>query len=124
MGKDRGGATVEVGGSLICCSTAQEFGRFVTLELKTREHRQRPTTGRAFAVLMSSPARGGSLVGPPKKGANIADGQLRGDWRLFNALVVVMERRVLLFSCSLATWPFPTAATAVAALRTWWMRKS
>ena len=28
------------------------------------------------------------------------------------------------FSCSLATWPFPIAATAVAALRTWWMRKN
>ena len=27
-------------------------------------------------------------------------------------------------TCSLATWPFPTATTAVAALRTWWMRKS
>ena len=43
MGKDRGGATVEVGGSLNCCSTAQQFGRFVTLELKTGEHRQHPT---------------------------------------------------------------------------------
>ena len=71
--------------------TAQQFGRFVTLELKTGEHRQRPTAGSAFAVLMSSPARGGFSVGPPKKGANIADGQLRGDWRLFNALVDVME---------------------------------
>ena len=37
VGKDRGGATVEVGGSLNCCSTAQQFGRFVTLELKTGE---------------------------------------------------------------------------------------
>ena len=76
VGKDRGGATVEVGGSLNCCSTAQQFGRFVTLELKTEEHRQRPTAGSAFAVLMSSPARGGSSVRqlPPKKGANIADG--------------------------------------------------
>ena len=27
-------------------------------------------------------------------------------------------------TCSLATWPFPTDATAVAALRTWWRRKS
>ena len=35
MGKDRGGATVEVGGSLNCCSTAQQFGQFVTWELKT-----------------------------------------------------------------------------------------
>ena len=104
VGKDRGEATVEVGGSLNCCSTAQQFGRFVTLELKTGEHRQRPTAGSAFGVLMSSPARGGSSVGqlPPKKGANIADGQLRGDWRLFNALVDVMERRVILFSCNLA----------------------
>ena len=60
---------------------SKQFGRFVTLELKTGEHRQRPTAGSAFAVLMSSPARGGSSVGqlPPKKGANIADGQLRGD---------------------------------------------
>ena len=76
----------------------------MTLELKTGEHRQRPTAGSAFAVLRSSPARGGSSVGqlPPKKGANIADGQRRGDWRLFSALVDVMERRVLLFSCNLA----------------------
>ena len=35
---DRGGATVEVGRSLNCCSTAQQSGRFVTLELKTGEH--------------------------------------------------------------------------------------
>ena len=101
VGKDRGGTAVEVGGSLNCCSTAQQFGRFVTLELKTGEHPQRPTARSAFAVLMSSPARGGFLL-PPKKGANIADGQLRGDWRLFNSLVDVMERRVLLFSCNLA----------------------
>ena len=71
VGKDRGEATVEVG-EKDCCSTAQQFGRFVTLELKTGEHRQRPTAGSAFAVLMSSPARGGFSVGqlPPKKGAN------------------------------------------------------
>ena len=76
----------------------------MTLELKTGEHRQRPTAGSAFAVLMSSPARGGFSVGqlPPKKGANIADGQLRGDWRLFNALVDVMERRGLGFTAGTA----------------------
>ena len=50
-----------------CCSTAQPFGRFVTLELKTREHPQRPTAGSAFAVLMSSPARGGSLIAAEKR---------------------------------------------------------
>ena len=90
---------------LNCCSTAQQFGRFVTLELKTGEHRQRPTAGSAFAVLMSSPALGGFSLGqlPPKKGAIIADGQLRGDWRLFNALVVdVMERRGLGFTAGTA----------------------
>ena len=53
---------------------------------------------------MSSPARRGFSVGqlPPKKGANIADGQLRGDWRLFNALVDVMERRGLGFTAGTA----------------------
>ena len=67
VGKDRGVATVEVGGCLNCCSTAQQFGRFVTLELKTGEHPQRPTAGSAFAVLMSSPARGGSLIAAEKR---------------------------------------------------------
>ena len=66
-GKDRGGAIVEVGGSLNCCSTAQQFGRFETLELKTGEHPQGPTAGSAFAVLMSSPARGGSLIATEKR---------------------------------------------------------
>ena len=41
------------------CSTAQQFGRFVTFEIKTGEQRQRPTTGSAFTVTMSSPALGG-----------------------------------------------------------------
>ena len=74
----------------------------MTLELKSGEHRQRPTAGSAFAVLMSSPARGGFSVGqlPPKKGANIADGQLRGDWRLFNALVDAIALRSCLESGS------------------------
>ena len=36
----------------------------------------------------------------------------------------LIVRLMWALTCSLPTWPFPTAATAVAALRTWWMRKS
>ena len=101
VGKDRGGATVEVGGSLNCCSTAQQFGRFVTLELKTGEHPQRPTAGSAFAVLMSSPARGGSLIAAEKRSEHRRRSASR--WlAAVQLLVDVMERRVLLFSCNLA----------------------
>ena len=121
MGKDRGGATVDLGGSLNCCSTAQQFGRFVTLELKTGEHPPRPTAGSAFAVLMSSPARGGSLIAAKKKERTsrtvsfaVTGGCSTRWWMSWRGE----------FSCSLATWPFTIAATAVAALRTWWMRKN
>ena len=51
------------------CSMAQQF------EWKTGEHCQCLTTGSAFAMMMTSPARG-------LKGGNTVDGQLRGDWRL------------------------------------------
>ena len=54
---------------------------------KTDEQRQRPTTGSAFAGMMSSPARGGK-----RRKLNNLDGQLRGDWRLFNALVDLMRK--------------------------------
>ena len=122
-GKDSGGATVEVDGSLNRCSTAQQFGRFVTLELKTGEHCQRPTAGSAFAVLMSSPA---CVVLPldnwrrrkertsPTVSFAVTGGCSTRWWMSWRGEL----------SCSLATWPFPTAATLVAALRTWWMRKS
>ena len=54
---------------------------------KTDEQRQRPTTGSAFAGMMSSPARGGK-----RRKLNNLDGQLRGDWRLFNVLVDLMRK--------------------------------
>ena len=60
--------------SLSLWSTAHQLGRFVT-------------TGSAFAGMMSSPARGGK-----RRKLNNLDGQLRGDWRLFNALVDLMRK--------------------------------
>ena len=53
---------------------------------KTEEQRQRPTTGSVFAG-MTSPARGGK-----RRKLNILDCQLRGDWRLVNALVDLMRK--------------------------------
>ena len=84
---------------------AQQFGRFVTLELKTGEHRQRPTAGSAqvrCADVLTSTRWFFRWTIAVEERSEHRRRQLRSDWRLFNALVDVMERRVLLFSCNLA----------------------
>ena len=55
---------VEEGGSLV---------NSATVWVKTEEECQCPTTGSAFALMMSSPARS-------SKGEITVDGQLRGNW--------------------------------------------
>ena len=57
--------------------------------LKTDEQRQHPTTGSAFAGMMSSPARGGKRRNLK---LNNLDDQLSGDWWPFNALVDLMRK--------------------------------